>query len=74
MCACNLDGQQFLGLQQMTEGQENEGGDGHSQLSPYKALSGVLCPDLGPPAQERHGIGRADPDKAMKMKAGAPLL
>ena len=55
-------------------GQQGEGGDCAPLLSSCEAPSAVLCPGLGPPAQEGHGALGAGPEEATKMVRGLEHL
>ena len=54
-CSCIWEGQMFPGLHQKRSNQQGEGIDCPFLLCPCEVASGVLCPVLGPSAQE--GIG-----------------
>ena len=43
-------------------------------VTSHKAPAGVLCPSLGPPAQERCGAFEEGPEVKDEARAGAPLL
>lgn len=57
------------------EGQQQDKGDHHPLFS-HEVRSGVLCPGLGPPAQESHGVVGVDPEEGHRddPRAGAVLL
>ena len=67
------EGQWYLGLHQKIGGQQGEGEDYASLFCSCEAPSGVTCPYLGPPVQDRSGTLGKGPG-AMKMIRGAPLL
>lgn len=57
-------------------GQKSKANGCFPLLCPRKDPSGVLYPDLGPPAQERCGVAGAGPEEDHKgnWRAEAPLL
>ena len=52
------------------------GGDSAPLICSGETPSGVMCPALGPPTQERHGPVGAGPEEGRKddLRAGATLL
>ena len=55
-------GQPYPRLHQEKHGQQVEGGDSAPVLCPGETSPGVLHPALEPPAHQRHGPARADPE------------
>ena len=76
VCTCSPEGQPYPGLHHKQRGQQAEGGDSALLLCPGETPSGVLCPALELPAQERHGADGMGPEQGHKndQRAGAPLL
>lgn len=58
----------------INKGASRQGGDCPSLLCPCDSLPAVLCPALGPLAQERCWSAGAGPEKAMKMPRGLEHL
>jgi len=67
-------GQLYPGPQQKQSGQQVEGGDSATLLCSGETPPGVLCPALGPSAQERHGPVGAVQRRATKMVRGLEHL
>jgi len=76
MCARSPEGQPYPGLHQKQRGQQVEGGDSAPLLCSGDTPSGVLCPVLGPSAQERPGAVGVGPEEGHEddPRAGASLL
>jgi len=70
------EGQWYLGVHKKERGQQVEGGSPPPLLCPSEAPSGVLCPVLGSPAQERRGATGESPVEGYKDDegTGASLL
>lgn len=66
MYFCGKKGQQHPGLHYEKCFQQVKSGDPPSLLSSGETISGVLCPDLGSPLQERDGHPWAIPVKDYK--------
>jgi len=70
------EGQPCPGLHHKQHGQQVEGGGSAPLLCSGETPAEVLCPALGPSAQERHGPVGACPEEGHKngQRAGTPLL
>ena len=76
MCAHSPEGQRYPGFHQKQCGEQVKGSDSAPLLCSGETPSGVLCPALEPPAQERHGPAGAGPEEGHKndQRDGTPLL
>ena len=75
-CALAAQKANYPGLHQQRGDQYDEGGGCPSLLYRHEAPSGVLCPGLGPPIQEKCGATGESPEEGHgdDQRAGAPLL
>jgi len=74
MCTCNPESQSYPGLHQEQRGQQLKGGDYDPSLCSCETSPGVLHPDVGSPAEERHGPVGAGPEEATKKIRGLEHL
>jgi len=66
MCTRSPEDQPYPGLHQMQRGQQVEGGDSAPLLCSGESPPQILCPALGPPAQEGHGAIGVGPEEGHK--------
>jgi len=71
VCPCGQEDQGYPGVHYEEHGQQVEGGDPPPLLCPGEATSGVLCPVLGSPVQERQGISGKSPREDYKHGLGS---
>ncbi|GAB0203499.1 mitochondrial enolase superfamily member 1 [Grus japonensis] len=70
VCPCGQEGQRYLGVHSEERGQQVKGGYPPPLLCPSEATSGILCPVLGSPVQERQGTTGESPAKGYRDDEG----